>query len=128
MWRSNKQRSVGLSTCVAELFACSETVKDIIWVKNILVEMNFYMFYCKPIILYCDNRAAIEWIGNNRSSTKTRHVNMKFHFIRDEIEKGELSVRHIDTKHMIADFLTKAITREKLLWSLKEIGLVDIET
>jgi len=127
MWRSNKQKCVGLSTCVVELFACSDVVKEIKWIANILVEMNLQIFSYEPVIVYCDNKAAIEWMGNARSSTKTRHVNLKFHFVRDEIEKGKLNVCYVETKYMIADFLTKAVTKDKLLWSLSQINLLTIE-
>ena len=60
IWRNRKQRCVGLSTCVVELFACSELVKDITWISNILLKLGVQNFCIKPIILNCDNRATIE--------------------------------------------------------------------
>jgi len=92
-----------------------------------LIEMNLQIFFNEPIIVYCDNKAAIEWMGNTRSSTKTRHVNLRFHFVRDEIEKGKLNVCHIETKYMVADFLTKAVTKDKLSWSLSQVNLLTVE-
>jgi len=52
---------------------------------------------------------------------------LKFHFVRDEIEKGKLNVCYVEIKYMIADFLTKVITKDKLLWSLSQINLLNIE-
>ncbi|KAK2578119.1 hypothetical protein KPH14_000978, partial [Odynerus spinipes] len=115
MWRSNKQKCVGLSACTVELFACSEIVKDASWIINILIEIDLQIFCPKPTIMYCDNMAAIAWLQRARCSNKTRHVNLKFHFVSDQIEDGRLKVIHIDTKYMIADYLTKAVTRDKLL-------------
>lgn len=59
---------------------------------------------------------------NSRSSNKTKHINLKINFVRDEIETGRLSIYHIDSKYMLADFLTKVVTKDKL----NQISLVDI--
>ena len=83
--------------------------------------MRLETFLDKSIIMYCDNKGAIEYMKNAKSSNKTRHINLKFHFVRDEIEKGEIDVRYIETKLMVADFLTKDMTYEKLIWTLREI-------
>lgn len=118
IWRSGKQRYVGFSTCVVELFACSELVKDITWILDILLELDVQNFCIKPIILNWDNRATVEWISNSRSSSKTRHVNLNFHFIKNEIENGNLKISYVESKNMIADFLTKAMTKDKLSYKL----------
>lgn len=74
LWKSSKQKCVELSTCVVELFACSDIVKDMKWLSNLLIEMELEMFSNKPIVLYCDNKVTIEWMRNARSSNKTRYV------------------------------------------------------
>ena len=73
-----------------------------------------------------NNRATIEWVSNSRSSNKTRHVNLNFHFIRDEIENGNLKINYVESKNMIADFLTKAVTKVKLSWTL-QVNMLKIE-
>ena len=53
-------------------------------------------------------------------------MNLKLNFVRDEIETGRLSTHHIESKYMSADFLTKAVTKDKLEWTLNQISLLDI--
>lgn len=67
----------------------------------------------------------IQWLKNARSSTKTRHVNLKFHFTRDEIEKGNIEVLHVNSGKMIADCLTKSVSTDKLEWCSKQMCLVE---
>jgi len=83
-------------------------------------------FLNKPVVIYCDNTTAIEWMRSVRSANKTRHVNLKFHFVRYELERGDIDVKYVETKYMIADFLTKAVTHEKLLWTLKKINVMNV--
>ena len=63
---------------------------------------------------------------NCHLSSKTRHINLKFNFVRNEIEAGRLSIYHTDSKHMLADFFTKVVTKDKLEWTLNQINLLDI--
>lgn len=108
-WKGKKQRTVGSSTCEIELFAVSEIVKDILWLQNMLLELKCTDYNNKPIKVYCNNQAAIQWLKNAKSSTKTRHVNLKFHFVRDEIEGENITVLYVNTDEMIADCLTKPV-------------------
>lgn len=124
-WKCKKQRTVGNSTCEVELFAVSEIVKDVLWLQNMLTELNCREYIIKPINIFCDNQATIQWLKNARSSTKTRHVNLKFHFIRDEIEKGNIEVLHVNSGKMIADCLTKFVSTDKLEWYRKQMCLVE---
>lgn len=123
-WRAKKQRTVGNSTCEVELFALTEVVKDVLWLQNMLAELKCNeIIVSVPTEVFCDNQAAIQWVKNTKSSTKTRHVNLKFHFVRDEIENKRISVAYINTERMVADYLTKAVTKDKLEWCCKECAL-----
>jgi len=61
----------------------------------------------EPIMIYCDNTATIEWMRSVRSSNKTHHVNLKFHFVRDELERGDVDIKYVETNYIIADFLRR---------------------
>lgn len=123
-WKCKKQRTVGNSTCEVELFAVSEIVKDVMWLQNMLIELKCIDYVDKPTKIFCDNQATIQWLKNAKSSTKTRHVNLKFHFVRDEIENNTISVLYVNTNDMIADCFTKSVSREKLEWSCDQICLI----
>lgn len=76
-WKCKKKRMVGNSTCEVELFAISEIVKDIMWIRNMLGELKCNEYILEPTNVYCDNQAAIQWLKNAKSSTRMRHVNLR---------------------------------------------------
>ncbi|CAL1678230.1 unnamed protein product [Lasius platythorax] len=123
-WKCRKQRIVGNSTCEVELYAVSEIVKDIMWLQNMLTELKCEEYLDKPTEIYCDNQATIQWIKNAKSSNKTRHVNLKFHFVRDEVENGNIVMTYVNTKDMIADCLTKSTPKEKFMWCCEQMRLI----
>jgi len=89
-----------------------------------LIELQCTEYISEPLNIYCDNQATIQWLKNAKSSTKIRHVNLKFHFVRDEVKKGRINVSYINTSNMIADCLTKSVSKEKLEWCCKNMYLI----
>ncbi|GFU59006.1 retrovirus-related Pol polyprotein from transposon TNT 1-94 [Trichonephila clavipes] len=124
LWKCRKQKSVSLSTCEAELFSISEICKDIIWTVNLLTELKCEQFINNAVTLNSDSQAAIQWIKGTRSSNKSRHMNLRFHFIKDLIEYTVIKLEYVQTKFLIADFLTKAMNVEKLEYSMQKIALL----
>ncbi|GBM00058.1 Retrovirus-related Pol polyprotein from transposon TNT 1-94 [Araneus ventricosus] len=122
-WKCHKQKSVSLSTCEAELFAISEICKDIIWIVNLLSELKCKQFINSTVILNSDSQAAIQWIKGTRSSNKSRHMNLRFHVVKDLLEDNVIELKYIQTELLIADFLTKAVNEEKLNYTVKNISL-----
>ncbi|GFV30547.1 retrovirus-related Pol polyprotein from transposon TNT 1-94 [Trichonephila clavipes] len=124
LWKCRKQKSVSLSTCEAELFSISEICKDIIWTVNLLTELKCEQFINNAVTLNSDSQAAIQWIKGTRSSNKSRHMNLRFHFIKDLIEDTVIQLEYVQTEFLIADFLTKAMNVEKLEYSMQKIALL----
>ncbi|GFW48110.1 retrovirus-related Pol polyprotein from transposon TNT 1-94 [Trichonephila clavipes] len=124
LWKCRKQKSVSLSTCEAELFSISEISKDIIWTVNLLTELKCEQFINNAVTLNSDSQAAIQWIKGSRSSNKSRHMNLRFHFIKDLIEDTVIKLEYVQTEFLIADFLTKAMNVEKLEYSMQKIALL----
>ncbi|GFW98417.1 retrovirus-related Pol polyprotein from transposon TNT 1-94 [Trichonephila clavipes] len=124
LWKCRKQKSVSLSTCEAELFSISEICKDIIWTVNLLTELKCEQFLNNAVTLNSDSQAAIQWIKGTRSSNKSRHMNLRFHFIKDLIEDTVIKLEYVQTEFLIADFLTKAMNVEKLEHSMQKIALL----
>ncbi|GFT94649.1 retrovirus-related Pol polyprotein from transposon TNT 1-94 [Trichonephila clavipes] len=124
LWKCRKQKSVSLSTCEAELFSISEICKDIIWTVNLLTELKCEQFINNAVTLNSDSQAAIQWIKDTRSSNKSRHMNLRFHFIKDLIEDTVIKLEYVQTEFLIADFLTKAMNVEKLEYSMQQIALL----
>ncbi|GBM30853.1 Retrovirus-related Pol polyprotein from transposon RE1 [Araneus ventricosus] len=105
-WKCNKQRSVCLPTCEAELCALAETAKNVLWAKNVLNELNCFSFI-ESCVIYSNSKSAIDWLNCARSSSKTRHVNLRFHFVKDLISGGEMQIIFVPTEEMISDFFNK---------------------
>lgn len=89
------------------------------------MELNCTEYINRPINIFCDNQATIQWLKNAKSSTKTQHVNLKFYFVRDEIEDEIIDVSYISIDEMIANCLTKSVSKEKLEWCCKHMSLND---
>ncbi|GFT62966.1 retrovirus-related Pol polyprotein from transposon TNT 1-94 [Trichonephila clavipes] len=124
LWKCRKQKSVSFSTCEAELLSISEICKDIIWIVNLLIELKCEQFINNAVTLNSDIQAAIQWIKGTRSSNKSRHMNLHFHFIKDLIEDTVIKLEYVQTEFLIADFLTKAMNVEKLEYSMQKIALL----
>ncbi|GFU93622.1 copia protein [Trichonephila clavipes] len=75
-------------------------------------------------VVLLDSQAAIQWIKGTRSSNKSRHMNLRFHFIKDLIEDTVIKLEYVQTEFLIADFLTKAMNVEKLEYSRQKIALL----
>nr|GFC81549.1 copia protein [Tanacetum cinerariifolium] len=84
-WSSKKQKSTAISTTEAEYIAMSECCAQILWMRSQLTD---YDFVFSNIPLYCDNRSAIALCCNNVQHSRSKHIDIRHHFIRDQVEKG----------------------------------------
>lgn len=111
-WRSSKQKCIALSTMESEFIALTESVKEIIWFYNVSKELNFDEIE-KPIV-YCDNKSAIYFCVNNVENIKTKHIDIKYKFIRQLLLEGKFILKYVSSKVNLADFLTKPLPKERL--------------
>jgi len=109
-WSSRKQPIVTLSTTEAEYVAATTCACHSIWMKEVLnsVEED----YCKCITVFCDNSSSIKLSKNPVLHGRTKHINVRFHFIRDLIKKGEVELVYCGTKEQITDIMTKPLKLE----------------
>lgn len=110
-WVSQKQRCVALSTCEAEFIAATAAACQGIWLRNLLnriLDVN-----TGPVVIYVDNRSAIDLAKNPVFHGRSKHIDFRFHFIRECVENGEVIIKHIATEEQRADILTKALGTAK---------------
>jgi hypothetical protein len=112
-WKSKKQPTVALSSTEAEYMAATEAVKEIKWMQSILSELTFTAADTTPATLYCDNKSTIAMAKNDTDSERSKHIAIRFHFIRDELNEKRLKMEWVDTYHQCADILTKAYGPQK---------------
>ena len=110
LWCSRAMRSVTLSSTEAEYVAMSEVVKDLIFIRNILESIGLKIQY--PMIVEVDNTGAI-YLGMNRATgQRTKHIDIRYHFVREFIDEGIVKIVFVSTKENDADVFTKNVTSE----------------
>ena len=120
-WASRKQTCVALSSTEAEYIALSEACQEGLWLIKLL--KDFDKVINLPIKMYEDNQSCISLTGNQNYSKRTKHVDTKYHFIRDLKEGNIIKLIYCSTEHMIADLLTKPIEKNKLKRLSLDCGL-----
>ncbi|KAK9712688.1 Reverse transcriptase (RNA-dependent DNA polymerase) [Popillia japonica] len=112
-WRTRKQRTVSLSTVEAEYVAMTEIVKEWLWIKNFITELGMIEFLPDPCVINCDNQGAISLSKSKVISSKSKHIDVKLHFLRDLVDKHEIIFEYVSTDNNIADIFTKPLGRVK---------------
>ena len=108
-WKSVKQTLVATSTMAAEFMACFEASIHGIWLRNFVTGLRVVSGIERPLKLYCDNKSAVLFSNNNRSSVKEKHIDIKFLSLKEKVQNGQISIEHIRTDSMLADPLTKGL-------------------
>jgi hypothetical protein len=111
LWSSQKQRVVALSTTEAELIAACEAAKDVIWLTRMLTELT--SLSAKPVV-NVDNMSTIKLIKNATFHRRSKHIDVRFYFIREQVEQGNLDVEHVPGVDQLADILTKPLHKGRL--------------
>ncbi|CAL9011654.1 unnamed protein product [Prunus brigantina] len=109
-WASIKQSSVALSIAKAEYMSAAEATTQAVWLRFVL--SNFGEEQVEPTQLLCDNTSAIAISKNLVHHHKTRHINRRFHFIRDALQNGEIDLLYCKTEEQVADIFTKPLARD----------------
>ena len=123
-WSSKKQVSVAISSTEAEYITAGRCCAQILWIQNQLLDYG-YKFTNTPI--FCDNTSAISITKNPVQHTKTKHIEIRFHFLRDNAEKGKISIHFVPSPEQLADLLTKALDRATTDRLIHELGMIEIE-
>ena len=108
-WKSSKQETIADSTTEAEYIAASEATKDAVWIWEFLNELGVVPSTALPITVYCDNTGAVAQAKKPRSNNRNKHVSKKYHVIREQISRGEVTIEHVPTKDNLADPFTKVL-------------------
>ena len=104
VWASKKQRCVTQSSCEAEFVALTEVAKDILWIRQLLTEMRFRV--STPTVIFIDNQAAQALAENPVAHNRTKHMDIKYFWIRQEINKS-IRLQYVKTSDNLADIFTK---------------------
>ncbi|KAK1437640.1 hypothetical protein QVD17_03434 [Tagetes erecta] len=125
-WRSKKQTTVALSSTEAEYISASGATCQALWLRRILEDLGYNID--KATVIYCDNKSAINLSKNPVTDGRTRHIDIKYHFIREMIGKGLINLRFCRTHEQVADVLTKSLSREKFVHFRHNLGVMEFES
>lgn len=120
-WCSKKQRTTARSSTEAEYRAVAATAADIIWVCNLLRELNVQSS-TGPVI-YCDNVGATQLSANPVFHSRMKHLAIDYYFVRELVQKGYLRVVHVNSQDQLADIMTKSLTGNKFQNLRDKIGV-----
>nr|GEW94860.1 hypothetical protein [Tanacetum cinerariifolium] len=105
-WSSKKQNYVSISTAESEYVAVSSCCAQVLWMRTQLTDYGF--FYDK-VPIYCDSKSAIPISCNPVQHTRTKHIDVRYHFIKDHVEKGTIELYFVGTEYQLVDLFTKSL-------------------
>ena len=120
-WFSKKQKSISTSTAEAEYIAAGSCCAQILWMKHQL--QDYGLSYTK-VPIYCDNQSAIAMTGNPVQHFLTKHISIRYHFIREHVQQKEIKMHFIPTYQQLADIFTKPLPEAVFIKLVNELGMV----
>ena len=110
-WKSKKHQTVALSTCEAEYISLANAVQESKFLKQLCNDMNIVV---DDVLIHVDNQGTINLAKNPVNHQRSKHIDIKYHFIRSEIQSGTVKLEYVPTEDNVADIFTKPDTRAKL--------------
>ena len=111
-WSSRRQRTVAMSTCEAEYVAGYKAAQEIIWIQNMINDLRIEGLEATSTPLLIDNNAALKLTRNPELHDRTKHIELKYHFLREMTLSGRIDTQRVGTKDNLADLLTKPLPRD----------------
>lgn len=111
-WSSRKQGIVATSTTEAEFYAIAEAAKEMMWLRQLLLDMN--VSAPLPLHISSDNQSAIKMLENEKFSHRTKHIDVQYHFLKDMIRNKSIVLSYVPTETNAADLLTKPLAGPKI--------------
>lgn len=103
---------MSLSTTEAEYIALTHGVKEAIWLNRMLRELNA-IEDCIPVPIFVDNQSAIKLCKNAEYHKRSKHIDIRFHFVRDVVNRREIELNYVPTDAQLADIFTKPLCKQK---------------
>ncbi len=120
-WLSQKQATVALSTAEAEYIALCSAAQEAVWLKQLFKDIGVDI--TKPLMVMEDNQGAIAMTNNPVGHKRTKHIDIRYHFVREQVQKGTMKLKYCSTKEMLADMLTKPLNKRQFEYLRSKLGL-----
>ncbi|KAK4269228.1 hypothetical protein QN277_022414 [Acacia crassicarpa] len=122
-WCSKKQEIVALSSTEAEYVAATMAAQECVWLERLIEDMLQEVDYAVEI--RCDNESAVKLASNPVFHARTKHIEVRYHFIREKVLNEEIKLTGVQTKAQVADIFTKALVKPKFQNLRSALGVVD---
>jgi hypothetical protein len=121
-WASKKQNSVALSTTEAEYIVAGHCCAQLLWMRQTLRD---YGYKLSKVPLLCDNESAIRMADNPAEHSHTKHIDIRYHFLRDHQQRGDIAIDHVSTLNQLADIFTKPLDEKRFYKLRSELNVLD---
>ncbi|GJV47154.1 retrovirus-related pol polyprotein from transposon TNT 1-94 [Tanacetum coccineum] len=119
-WSSNKQRSTAISSTKVVYIALSRCCAQILWMHS---QLTNYGFQFNKISLYCDNKSVLALCCNNVQHSRAKHIDVRYHFIKEQMENEIVELYFVWTEYQLADIFTKPLPRERFNFLIEKLGM-----
>ncbi|GJX90239.1 putative reverse transcriptase domain-containing protein [Tanacetum coccineum] len=119
-WSSKRQKSTVISSTKAKYIALSGCCAQVLWMRSQLTD---YGLGFNKIPMYCDNKSAIALCCNNVQHSRSKHIDIIFHFIKEHVENGVVEIYFVNKEYQLADIFTKALCRERIEFLINKLGM-----
>lgn len=119
-WKTKKQQCVTLSSTESEYLAVSVASQDILWLKRVLNDFSIQLL--DALVLFEDNQGCI-FIAKNLETKRSKHIDIRYHFVREKVLNGEIELKYVETKSQEADMFTKPLARTVFEKFRQSVGL-----
>ncbi|GJR21384.1 hypothetical protein Tco_0969911 [Tanacetum coccineum] len=121
-WFSKKQTALAISTTEAEYVSAGKACQQALWMKQALIDYDVRL---DDVPIMCDNKGAIDLSKNPVQHSRTKHIEIRHHFLRDNVQKGHISIEKVSSADNIADILTKPLKRESFNYLRLGLGMME---
>ncbi|GKA61464.1 retrovirus-related pol polyprotein from transposon TNT 1-94 [Tanacetum coccineum] len=119
-WPSKREKSAAISSTEAEYIALSGCCAQVLWMRSQLTD---YGLGFNKIPMYCDNKSVIALCCNNVQHPRSKHIDIRFHFIKKQVENGVVELYFVNTEYQLADIFTKALGKERTEFLINKLGM-----
>nr|GFA74595.1 retrovirus-related Pol polyprotein from transposon TNT 1-94 [Tanacetum cinerariifolium] len=124
-WSSKKQNCVSISIAESEYVVISGCCAQVLWMRTQLTD---YVFFYDKVPIYCDSKSAIAISCNLVQHTRTKHIDVRYHFIKDHVEKGTIELYFVGTEYQLADLFMKSLPEARFKFLVMKLGMMSRET
>jgi hypothetical protein len=121
-WASKKQNSVALSTTEAEYIVVGHCCAHLLWMRQTLRDYDYKL---SKVPLQCDNESAIRMADNPIEHSRTKHIDIRYHFLRDHQQRGDIEIAYVSTHNQLADIFTKPLDKNTFSKLRNELNILD---